>query len=276
MAAAGRARGRPAWPEELTLLLALRAFASGCAALTGIEAVSDGVPAFRPPEAQNARQVLPALGLILIVLFVGITFLVYAFRHHAGRGGDDELPAGPPRVRAVAALLPGPGRHRRDPDPRREHELRRLPARRVVPRARRLRPAPVRQPGGPARLFERDPHPDRAEHRAPRRLPRRHARPHPALRRRGLPLLHPEAVEHGPVLAAAPGAGLAVRGDGAGRRGDGDRARHGRHRGDEVRPRGVDRRRADPDARGGVSPSAGTTTRSRASSPSRARRPSRP
>jgi len=65
--------------DELTLLLALRAFASGCAALTGIEAVSDGVPAFRPPEAQNARQVLAALGLILIVLFVGITSLVYAF-----------------------------------------------------------------------------------------------------------------------------------------------------------------------------------------------------
>ena len=65
--------------EALTLFLALRAFASGCAALTGIEAVSDGVPAFRTPEAQNARQVLAVLGLILIVLFVGITFLVYTF-----------------------------------------------------------------------------------------------------------------------------------------------------------------------------------------------------
>ena len=63
--------------EALTLFLALRAFASGCAALTGIEAVSDGVPAFRTPEAQNARQVLAALGVILIALFVGITFLVY-------------------------------------------------------------------------------------------------------------------------------------------------------------------------------------------------------
>ena len=65
--------------EALTLFLVLRAFASGCAALTGIEAVSDGVPAFRAPEAQNARQVLAVLGLILIVLFVGITFLVYVF-----------------------------------------------------------------------------------------------------------------------------------------------------------------------------------------------------
>jgi amino acid transporter len=72
------AGGHPA-TEALTVFLALRAFASGCAALTGIEAVSDGVPAFRPPEAQNARQVLAVLGLILIVLFVGITFLAYAF-----------------------------------------------------------------------------------------------------------------------------------------------------------------------------------------------------
>jgi amino acid transporter len=71
--------GPPRGMEALTLFLALRAFASGCAALTGIEAVSDGVPAFRSPEAHHARQVLAALGLILIVLFVGITFLVYVF-----------------------------------------------------------------------------------------------------------------------------------------------------------------------------------------------------
>jgi amino acid transporter len=65
--------------EELTLFLVLRAFASGCAALTGIEAVSDGVPAFRPPEALNARAVLAALGGILIALFLGITLLGTAF-----------------------------------------------------------------------------------------------------------------------------------------------------------------------------------------------------
>jgi len=62
--------------EQLTLFLVLRAFASGCAALTGIEAVSDGVPAFRAPEAENARAVLAVLGVILVVLFLGITFLV--------------------------------------------------------------------------------------------------------------------------------------------------------------------------------------------------------
>ncbi len=63
--------------EGVGLFLILRAFASGCAALTGVEAVSDGVPAFKPPEAHNARIVLTWLGFILITLFLGITYLSY-------------------------------------------------------------------------------------------------------------------------------------------------------------------------------------------------------
>ena len=65
--------------EGVGLFLILRAFASGCAALTGVEAVSDGVPAFKAPEAHNARVVLSWLGVILILLFLGITYLAYAF-----------------------------------------------------------------------------------------------------------------------------------------------------------------------------------------------------
>jgi len=65
--------------EGVGLFLFLRAFASGCTALTGVEAVSDGVPAFKPPEAHNARIVLTVLGVILIVLFLGITSLAYDF-----------------------------------------------------------------------------------------------------------------------------------------------------------------------------------------------------
>ncbi len=65
--------------EGVGLFLFLRAFASGCTALTGVEAVSDGVPAFKRPEAHNARIVLTWLGVILIVLFLGITFLAYDF-----------------------------------------------------------------------------------------------------------------------------------------------------------------------------------------------------
>ena len=73
------AQGAAETAQTLTLFLVLRAFASGCAALTGIEAVSDGVPAFRPPEAHNARTVMVALAAILIALFLGITVLAHAF-----------------------------------------------------------------------------------------------------------------------------------------------------------------------------------------------------
>ena len=57
----------PAWVEAhaaapLTLLLILRAFASGSVALTGTEAVSNGVPSFKPPEVRNAQVTLVAMG----------------------------------------------------------------------------------------------------------------------------------------------------------------------------------------------------------------------
>ena len=64
----------PAPVESLTAFLVLRAFASGCAALTGTEAISDGVPAFKPPEWQNARATLTWMAGILAVLFLGISF----------------------------------------------------------------------------------------------------------------------------------------------------------------------------------------------------------
>lgn len=57
----------------------LRAFAAGCTALTGIEAVSDGVPAFRPPESKNAANTLSILAGILICLFIGITYLSHLY-----------------------------------------------------------------------------------------------------------------------------------------------------------------------------------------------------
>jgi amino acid transporter len=65
--------------EGVGLFLLLRAFAAGCTALTGVEAVSDGVPAFKPPEAHNARVVITWLGAILVVMFLGMTFLAYDF-----------------------------------------------------------------------------------------------------------------------------------------------------------------------------------------------------
>lgn len=61
--------------QGLTLFLILKAFSSGCAALTGVEAISNGVPAFKPDESKNARTTLTAMAIILAFLFIGITFL---------------------------------------------------------------------------------------------------------------------------------------------------------------------------------------------------------
>lgn len=55
--------------------LALRAFASGCTALTGVEAIANGVPAFRKPKSRNAARTLAAMGLIAMSMFIGITAL---------------------------------------------------------------------------------------------------------------------------------------------------------------------------------------------------------
>jgi amino acid transporter len=55
--------------------LLLRAFAAGCTALTGIEAISDGVQAFKPPESKNAAQTMVSMALMAMSLFVGISFL---------------------------------------------------------------------------------------------------------------------------------------------------------------------------------------------------------
>lgn len=59
----------------LTVLLALRAFASGCTALTGVEAISNGVPAFRKPKARNAAMTLMMMGGLAVAMFTGITVL---------------------------------------------------------------------------------------------------------------------------------------------------------------------------------------------------------
>jgi amino acid transporter len=56
-------------------LLALRAFSSGCTALTGVEAISNGVPAFRKPKALNAARTMTTMGVLAITMFAGVTAL---------------------------------------------------------------------------------------------------------------------------------------------------------------------------------------------------------
>jgi amino acid transporter len=65
--------------SKLTTLLLLTAFANGCTAMTGVEAVSNGVPAFRPPESKNASATLVTMAVLAITMFIGITVLAHAY-----------------------------------------------------------------------------------------------------------------------------------------------------------------------------------------------------
>jgi amino acid transporter len=75
--------------QSLGLFLILKAFASGCSAMTGVEAISDGVPAFRPPEWRNARTTLTWMVGLLAVMFAGITYLVH--QRGLAPGGDQTI-----------------------------------------------------------------------------------------------------------------------------------------------------------------------------------------
>jgi len=65
--------------QPLTVFLLLRAFSNGCTAMTGVEAVSNGVPAFRPPEARNAAATMVIMAVLAIAMFVGITLLAQRY-----------------------------------------------------------------------------------------------------------------------------------------------------------------------------------------------------
>jgi amino acid transporter len=66
--------------HSLALLVILRAFSNGCSAMTGIEAVSNGVSAFKVPEVKHAQQTMVALALILMFLFTGVGFSAHAYQ----------------------------------------------------------------------------------------------------------------------------------------------------------------------------------------------------
>jgi hypothetical protein len=96
--------GAPDLPQALGILLILKAFASGSVALTGTEAIANGVPAFKPPESRNAATTLTAMAILLGVLFIGITFVADSF----GVVPIDE-PAKKTVISQVAALIYGDG-----------------------------------------------------------------------------------------------------------------------------------------------------------------------
>jgi len=74
--------------EPLTLFLILKSFAAGCSAMTGVEAISNGVPAFKKPEPRNAAKTLTWMAVILGTLFIGITMLATSYHVEANAAGN--------------------------------------------------------------------------------------------------------------------------------------------------------------------------------------------
>ncbi|MEO5965079.1 MAG: APC family permease, partial [Candidatus Limnocylindrales bacterium] len=91
--------------ESIGVFLVLRAFASGSVALTGTEAIANGVPAFRPPEAKNAANTLVVMAVLLAVLFIGITIVADAYQIVPSEEGS----GGPTVIALVAQTAFGVG-----------------------------------------------------------------------------------------------------------------------------------------------------------------------
>ncbi|GAC1505075.1 MAG: APC family permease [Ktedonobacteraceae bacterium] len=79
--------------EPLSIFLILRSFATGCSAMTGVEAISNGIPAFKKPETHNAAITLTWMAVILGTLFFGITVLTMAYGVEANASSNPTVVA---------------------------------------------------------------------------------------------------------------------------------------------------------------------------------------
>lgn len=198
-----------------SLFLVLHAFASGGAAVTGVEAISNGVPAFRPPEWKNARTTLMWMGTLLGAMFLGLSLL--AWRLHTVPDPKEKVTVIAQIGKAVFGtsgigewtVRGSPGRHDVDPGAGCEHQLCRLPPAGELPCPRSLPPPPAHALRRPAGLLER-------HHRARRpgiapggRLRGKRHEADPPLCHRGVHVVHVLPGRDGRAAPAAARAGLA-------------------------------------------------------------------
>ncbi len=93
--------------QAIALFLILRAFASGTTALTGVEAISNGIPAFKEPRSRNAGITLIWMSAILGTLFLGITFLAERIGAIPSEARDGHLAAGTDGLWRAGCAVPG-------------------------------------------------------------------------------------------------------------------------------------------------------------------------
>ena len=201
------------------VFLVARAFSSGCAALTGVEAISNGVPAFEKPKSRNAATTLLLLGTISIILLMGIILLakeigvkyvsdpakdllgapadyeqksLIAQLAHAVFGG---FSPGFYFVTVVTALILVLAANT---------AFNGFPVLGSVLAQDRYLPTAAAHPRRPVGLLQRHPVPGCCGHRLHRRLRCRGDRTDPALHRRRLRLVHPQSDRDGAALDPAP------------------------------------------------------------------------
>jgi len=95
----------PMGTQAIGMFLILRAFASGSVALTGVEAIANGVPAFKPPEAKNAGNTMLAMAVLLGIIFIGVTIIALRY----GIVPSADLSGGPTVIAMVAQTAFGGG-----------------------------------------------------------------------------------------------------------------------------------------------------------------------
>ncbi len=143
-------------PQALTLFLLLRAFTSGTTALTGVEAISNGVPAFHEPRSRNAAVTLVWMAAILGVLLIGITYL--SVQIGAVPSEEETIISQLARTidggRGILYLLTMAGTTDH-PDHGRQHLVRGLPAPGCPAGNRRFPAPPARAAGQPPGLLPR-------------------------------------------------------------------------------------------------------------------------
>ena len=205
----------PPATQPLAIWLLLRAFASGCTAMTGVEAVSNGVSAFREPKVRHAHGTLTVIVVVLGLLLLGIAYLAQAY----GIAALDQTKGTYQSVLSqlvsavygrgwfyyvtIGSVLTGTV-------PFRQYELRRVSQPLPDGRAGRVSPARLRHARTPPGLFGRRPVPRSRGGSVADRLRGHHRPPHPTVRDRGLLVVHPLPGRDGRALAPGVKSGCCV------------------------------------------------------------------
>ena len=169
------------------VFLVARSFSSGCAALTGVEAISNGVPAFQKPKSKNAATTLLMLGAIAVTLLMGIIVLAQKIGVQIVDDPATQFEGAPPRIPPEDAGGPAGAvgvrqlsprlhshhrRHGTDPGAGRQHRVQRFSRAGLDPGPGQLSAAAAAHPRRPSGVLQRHPVPVAGGHGVRDRVPR--------------------------------------------------------------------------------------------------------